>query len=63
MWSPKTDSEVAREIKDFEDRFSGLVFAVQTEIEDEMEKRQTSHKHWAIRKLQNVLTCMPPCNY
>ncbi len=56
---PKTDSEVAREIKDFEDRFSDLVFAVQMEIEDDMEKRQTSHKRWAIRKLQNNLSYLP----
>ncbi len=57
--SPKTDSDVAREIGDLHNRFSDLVCKVRLEIEDDIERRRTSHKRWVI-KLQNGLFQLPP---
>ncbi len=58
--SPRTGSDVAREIKDFENRFSDLVFKVRMEIQDEVEERQTPYELCATRiRLQNDLTSLP----
>ncbi len=57
--SPKTDSDVGREIEDLHNRFSDLVCKVRFEIEDDIERRRTSHKRWVI-KLQNGLFQLPP---